>query len=428
MLVFSARPLDGGARRRSPELKENDVPNLASILTDTAARLPGRPSLRIGESVMTYGELDQLSAHAAGLLASRGISPGDRVAVLLPDIPTVPALYYGILRLGAVAVPMNPLLGTGEIAHQLADSGARLFFAFGYEDILARATEGAGTAGVEIVPVNTGSFRELLAAAEPHHEVADKGDDDAAVILYTSGTTGAPKGAVLSHATMLSSAHAAGAVLSPQESDAIFGGLPLFSGIGQTLVLNAAVLAGASISMLPRFEPGTALQIMDRDRVSIFAGTPAMYAAMLEHPALGETDTSTVRWGISSTAPLPPESMEGFETVFGAQLLEAYGLSEASGLVSFESPVLKRHPGSAGKPVPGMEVRIADTAGNDVPRGEEGELFTRGDGLMLGYWNDPQATAAAMPDGWLRTGDRARFDEQGNIFLTGRVSGTHSPV
>ncbi|MCQ1955754.1 AMP-binding protein [Arthrobacter sp. zg-Y826] len=395
------------------------MPNLASILSDTAARSPASPALRIGDSVMSYAALDELSARAAGLLASRGIGSGDRVALLLPDIPPMAALYYGVLRLGAVAVPMNPLLGAREITYQLAESGAPLLFAFGYEDIIAHADDGAAEAGADVIPVNTGSFRELLAAAEPRPGVVDRADNDAAVILYTSGATGTPKGATLSHANLRSAADAASGLLSVQDSDVLFGGLPLFHGFGQALVMNAAVLAGASVSLLPRFEPGTALQMIERDGVTIFAGIPAMYAAMLEHPALGETDTSSVRSGISGTAPLPRESLEGFERAFDAQVLEAYGLAEA--LVSFNAPVPERRPGSVGQPVPGMEVRIVDAAANDVPEGEAGELVTRGEGLMLGYWNDPQTTVGALTDGWLHTGDLARLDEQGNIYVVGRV-------
>ena len=436
------------------------MPNLASILTDTAARVPDHPALRISDSVMSYAALEELSARAAGLLAAHGIGPGDRVAFLLPDIPSVPALYYGILRLGAVAVPMNPLLPAREIAHQLTDSGTRLFFAFGYEDILAQAGEGASEAGVELIPVNTGSFRELLAAAPPRQEVAERADDDAAVILYTSGATGTPKGATLSHSNLRSTAEAANGLLSVQESDVFFGGLPLFQGFGQALVLNPAVLSGASISLLPRFEPGSALQIIDRDRVSIFAGIPAMYAALLEHPALGETDTSTVHWGLSGTGPLPAESREGFETVFGAPVLQTYGLAETAGLVSLQpadpeqrqsgeqSGEQTAQQGSAGKPVPGMEVRIVGrrnverrsvdrAAGNaaghgskdvpekvpeEVPDGEVGELVTRGEGLMLGYWNDASATAEAVPGGWFHTGDLARSDAQGNISIVGHTA------
>ncbi|MCQ1999914.1 AMP-binding protein [Arthrobacter zhaoxinii] len=395
------------------------MPNLASILSDTAARSADSPVLRIGDSVMSYAALDELSARAAGLLAARGIGSGDRVALLLPDVPPMAALYYGILRRGAVAVPMNPLLAAREIAHQLADSGARLLFAFGYEDILAHADDGAAEAGADVIPVNTGSFRELLAAAAPRPGVVDRADNDAAVILYTLGATGPPKGATLSHANLRSTADAASGLLPVQDSDVLFGGLPLFHGFGQALVMNAAVVAGASVSLLPRFEPGTALQIIERDGATIFAGIPAMYAAMLEHPALGEADTSSVRWGISGTAPLPRESLEGVEQAFGLQVLEAYGLAEA--LVSFNAPVPERRSGSVGQPVPGMEVRILDGAANDVPEGEVGELVTRGEGLMLGYWNDPQTTAAALADGWLHTGDLARLDEQGNIYVVGRV-------
>ncbi|CEA07327.1 Long-chain-fatty-acid--CoA ligase [Arthrobacter saudimassiliensis] len=397
------------------------MPNLATILTDTAARLPDSTALRIQDTAVTFGMLDGMSARVAGLLAERGVGDGDRVAVILPNIPPMAAIYYGILRRGAVVVPLNPLLKAREIAYHLRDSGARMIFAFDFEDMLAQAEAGAAEAGdVEVVAVNPATFGQLLASVEARPEVAEKADDDTAVILYTSGTTGRPKGATLSHYNLYSNARVARSLLDTQPEDVIFGGLPFFHVFGQTSALNAAVMAGASISLLPRFDPGQALQIIERDRVTIFQGVPTMYIAMLRHPAIAETDTSTVRGAISGGASLPLEVLHEFEEVFGTEMLEGYGLSETSPVVSFNLPGPDRRPGSIGKPVAGMEVRIVDDAGKDLPVGEVGELAIRGEGVMQGYWNNPEATAAAIPDGWFRSGDLARFDELGNIYIVDR--------
>ena len=397
------------------------MPNLATVLTDTAARIPESTALRIQDTAVSFGMLDGMSARVAGLLAASGIEAGDRVAIILPNIPPMAAIYYGILRHGAVVVPLNPLLRGREIAYHLQDSGASMIFAFDFEDMLSQAEAGAAEAGgVEVVAVNPATFGQLLGSAEPRPEVAPKDDNDTAVILYTSGTTGRPKGATLSHHNLFSNAEVSRSLLDTQESDVIFGGLPFFHVFGQTSALNAAVMAGASISLLPRFDPGQALQIIERDRVTIFQGVPTMYVAMLRHPAMAETDTSTLRGAISGGSSLPLEVLHEFEEVFGTEMLEGYGLSETSPVVSFNLPGPDRRAGSIGKPVRGMEVRIVDDAGEDLPVGEVGELAVRGEGVMQGYWNNPEATAAAIPDGWFRSGDLARFDELGNIYIVDR--------
>ncbi|MBF4994520.1 long-chain fatty acid--CoA ligase [Arthrobacter gandavensis] len=395
------------------------MPNLAGILTETAARVPDRPALRINDTVISYSMLNVMSARVAGLLRARGVQRGDRVALMMPNIPPMASVYYGVLRYGAVVVPMNPLLKSREVAHTLKDSGAALLFAF--ELMLPEAAAGAREAGgVDVIPVNTGSFRQLLADSEADDSVAEVDGDDVAVILYTSGTTGRPKGAALTHDNLRSNAEVARDLLDTQASDVIFGGLPFFHVFGQTSALNAAVLAGAMVSLLARFDPGEALAVIERDKVTIFQGVPAMYIAMLRHPKLSETDTSPLRGAITGGAPMPLEVLREFEEVFGIDLLEGYGLSETSPIVSFNLPGGGRRPGSIGRPVSGMEVRMLDGEGRDVPIGEIGELSVRGLGVMKGYWNNQEATEAAIPDGWFRTGDLARFDDEGNIYIVDR--------
>jgi long-chain acyl-CoA synthetase len=393
--------------------------NLAGILTDTAARVPDRTVLKLDDTRITYALLDAMSAKVAGVLRDRGIAPGERVALIMPNIPQMAFVYYGVLRYGAVVVPMNPLLKAREVAYHLSDSGSRLVFA--WEGILAEALGGAEEAGgVPVIPVDSGAFMQLLAETDPAPGLAGVDGEDVAVILYTSGTTGRPKGAALTHNNLRSNADISRNLLHTLESDVIFGGLPFFHVFGQTSALNSAVMVGASISLLPRFDAGKALEIIERDGVTIFEGVPTMYVGMLRHPDLASTDVSTLRGAITGGSAMPLEVLHEFERVFGTQLLEGYGLSETSPVVSFNLPGPDRMAGSIGKPVEGMEVRIVDPEGNEMPVGDVGELAVRGTGVMKGYWNNPEATQAAIPDGWFRSGDLARADEAGNLYIVDR--------
>ncbi|MDM7991226.1 long-chain fatty acid--CoA ligase [Arthrobacter sp. zg-Y877] len=393
--------------------------NLASILTETAARFPERTALKLDDTVVSYAALDAMSAKVAGLLASKGVVPGDRVALVMPNIPQMAFVYFGALRHGAVVVPMNPLLKAREVAYHLQDSGARIVFA--WEGVAAEVSAGAEEAGgVDVVSVDSGAFLQLLAGADSSTEVAEVDDQDTAVILYTSGTTGRPKGAALTHRNLLSNARVAQSLLNTVETDVHFGGLPFFHVFGQTAALNSSVLSGASISLLPRFDAGKALEIIERDGVTIFEGVPTMYVGMLRHPSVKTTNLSSLRGAITGGSAMPLEVLHEFEEVFGIELLEGYGLSETAPIVSFNVPGGNRRPGSIGKTVAGTEVRMLDPDGNDVPTGDIGELSVRGDGVMKGYWKNDDATAAAIPDGWFRTGDLARFDEEGNIYIVDR--------
>ncbi|MDK1360701.1 long-chain fatty acid--CoA ligase [Arthrobacter sp. zg-Y1219] len=393
--------------------------NLAGILTAAAARVPNRTVLKLDDAIIPYAALDAMSAKVAGVLADRGIVPGDRVALIMPNIPQMAFVYYGVLRYGAVVVPMNPLLKGREVAYHLSDSGSRLVFA--WEGVVSEALAGAEEAGgVPVIPVDSGGFLQLLAEADPLTEVREVDGEDVAVILYTSGTTGRPKGAALTHNNLRSNADISRNLLHTVESDVIFGGLPFFHVFGQTSALNSAVMAGASISLLPRFDAGKALEIIERDGVTIFEGVPTMYVGMLRHPNLATTDVSTLRGAITGGSAMPLEVLHEFERVFGTQLLEGYGLSETSPVVSFNLPGPDRRAGSIGKPVEGMQVRVVDPDGKDVPVGDVGELAVRGTGVMKEYWHNPEATQAAIPDGWFRTGDLGRSDDDGNLYIVDR--------
>ncbi|MEV8066466.1 long-chain fatty acid--CoA ligase [Streptomyces sp. NPDC085995] len=391
--------------------------NLAGFLVETAGRQPERPALRLGEHVITYAELDERSARAAALLRSEGIRPGDRVALMLPNVPEFVVLYYAALRAGAVVVPMNPLLKTREVEFHLADSGAVRLFE--WHQAPGEGAQGAAAAGVRHTAVEPAAFAALLAGHEPLSAVADPDGEDMAVLLYTSGTTGRPKGAVLTHAGLRHNTEVNSIrVQKMTPEDVVVGCLPLFHIFGQVCTMSAAVRSGACLVLIPRFDPQTVLDAVARERATVFEGVPTMYAALLQHPS--DADVSTLRMCISGGASLPVEILHGFEERFGCPVLEGFGMSETSPVVTFNHPDRPRKAGSIGTPIQDVEVRLLDADGKDVPAGEIGELAVRGPNVMKGYWNRPEETAAALPDGWLRSGDLARADEDGYLYIVDR--------
>ncbi|TML98258.1 MAG: long-chain fatty acid--CoA ligase [Actinobacteria bacterium] len=386
--------------------------SLAANLTEAARRHPERVALRLDELEIPYAALDDASARLAALLVARGLQPGDRVGVMLPNVPYFAIAYYGALRAGGVVVPMNVLLKERETTFYLSDPGARAVIA--WHDFAAAAQAGADAAGAECLVVAPGEFEELLGAVAPLAEPVARSGSDTAVILYTSGTTGTPKGAELTHANLRRNVEIVVEMLALGADDVILGALPLFHAFGQTAGLNAAVAAGACLTLIPRFHPAKALAIMERDGVTVFEGVPTMFAAMLH---CGERpDTSALRLCVSGGAALPVEVMRGFEEAFGCQVLEGYGLSETSPVASFNHPDRERKPGSIGTPVDGVDMKLLDPGEDGI-----GEIAIRGHNVMKGYWNRPDATAEAIDaDGWFRTGDLARVDEDGFFFIVDR--------
>ncbi len=393
--------------------------NLASLLTDTAARQPERPAIKLDDVEVTYAQLDGASAHLAGLLAERGFQPGDRVGVMLPNVPHFPIVYYGILRAGGTVVPMNVLLKEREVAYYLEDSGAKLLFA--WHDFAVEAAPGAQAAGAELVEVAPGAFEPLVGAAEPRTEVAAVADDDTAVILYTSGTTGKPKGAELTHANLRVNAETnCTTLIHVTEQDVVLGALPLFHSFGQTCAMNSCVTVGGCVTLLPRFDGRRALELMERDGVTVFMGVPTMYSAMLAVPREERPDTSSLRVCVSGGASLPAEVLRTFEREFGGAILEGYGLSETSPVASFNHPDRARKPGSIGTPIRDVEMRVVDEQDRELPQGEVGEIVIRGPNIMKGYWQRPDATAEAMRGGWFHSGDLAKVDEEGYFYIVDR--------
>ncbi len=392
--------------------------NLAQILSDSAARGPEQPAVKLDDYALNYTLLEQAAMRVAGMLRDRGIGPGDRVALMLPNVPHFLAGYYGILRAGAIAVPLNVLNKRREVEYYLRDSGARLLFV--WHDFAQEASPAAAAAGCESISVAPGEFEQALFATDPQPQMADRDEHDTAVLLYTSGTTGTPKGAELTHTNLLRNCEAALDLFDFGPGQVVLGALPLFHSFGQTCAMNSCVHAGGLLTLLPRFDPVKAIEIMERDRVSIFQGVPSMFGAILHVPGRERYDTSTLRVCASGGAAMPVELMRGFEQAFNCKVLEGYGLSETSPVASFNHPDRERKPGSIGTPIVGVEMRLVDDAGADVPPGEVGEIVVRGHNVMKGYWNRPEATAEVLRDGWLHTGDLARVDADGYYFIVDR--------
>ncbi|MFJ6434731.1 long-chain fatty acid--CoA ligase [Streptomyces sp. NPDC091416] len=393
--------------------------NLAHHLVRTAETHSDRPVLRLDDQVLDYRALDERSARVAAWLIGEGVVPGDRVAVMLPNIPQFAVVYYGALRAGAVVVPMNPLLKSGEIAYGVGDCAARVLLTCGPS--LPEALVAAEQLGTTCVDVAGDDFAAAVDAVRPTAAIVERTDDDPAVILYTSGTTGRPKGAVLTHGNLRSNTETVARLLSVNSADVIFGGLPFFHVFGQTCGLNAAVLTGACVTLLPRFDPATALRILTRDRVTIMEGVPTMFVALLAAAqAAGGAATEGVRVAATGGSAMPVDVLHRFEAAFGCPVVEGYGLSETSPVVTLGTVDGTRKPGSIGTPVEGVEVRLLDDEGKSVAEGEVGEIAVRGPNVMRGYWNRPEADAAAFTDGWFRTGDLARRDEDGHYFIVDR--------
>ena len=393
--------------------------NLFALLEQATADHPDHEAVRLDDLVLTYAQLRDAAGRMSTLLAAHGVEPGDRVGIMLPNVPAFPIAFYGALAAGAVVVPMNPLLKSREVGYYLSDSGAKVVLA--WDAALAEAAKGAADAGAEAIGIEAPDMTGLLDGHAATRERPHQTDEDDAVILYTSGTTGRPKGAELTHAGLVRNAQlTARTLLKNNPDDVMMGCLPLFHVFGLTCGLNATVAAAGTLTLLPRFDPAKALEIIQRDAVTIFEGVPTMYAAILHLPGADPAQAATLRVCVSGGASLPVEILRGFEEKFGCIILEGYGLSETSPVASFNHPDRVRKPGSIGTPIEGVQMRLIDDEGNTVPDSEIGEIAIRGHNVMKGYWGKPEATAEAIRDGWFRTGDMARVDEDGYYYIVDR--------
>jgi long-chain acyl-CoA synthetase len=401
--------------------------NLAVILTETARSAPDHPVAVFDGGRLTYRELDQASDRVAAALAVAGIEPGDRVALQLPNIPQFLISYFGILKAGGVVVPLNVLLRAPEVAFHLSDSGARALIT--WEGVLSEAAKGAEAAGVEAIYAvgHVGAagalpFEGLLGDTAPSGGMVTRQPTDTAVIVYTSGTTGRPKGAELTHIQLYMNADIPGRLFDVQPDDIVVAVLPLFHVFGLSSIMDCCVRFGCTMSLIPRFSPAAVLTAIQRDRATIFEGVPTMFTDLLSYPELGSYDLSSLRVAISGGASIPAPVLDAFEERLGLVILEGYGMSETAATMTFNPSAAERRPYSVGKPIWGTQTQVWDDEGRPLPPGPEhvGEIVTRGLHVMKGYWHKPEATAATFTGDWLHTGDLGYFDEDGFLFIVSR--------
>jgi long-chain acyl-CoA synthetase len=403
---------------------------LSSILAESAQRYPGREAVVMGDTRITYAQLWDETRRYAAVLREHGVGPGDTVALLMPNVPDFPRVYYAALSLGAVVVPVHALLVAPEIAFVLRDCRAKVLVAAA--PLLEAGAKGAKTAGVPVFSTmadvpgleNVPRLDVLAAGATPIDTYVQREPDDPAVILYTSGTTGSPKGAVLTHLNMTMNAIVtATSVVHMQTDDVMFGALPLFHSFGQTVVMNAGFFVGASMVLMPRFEPGLALAMLVEENVTFFAGVPTMFIALLA-AARADDRRPSLRIAASGGSSLPVAVIDKFREVFTTEIYEGYGLSETSPVATFNQEVYGRKPGTVGRAIWGTDAAIARAEVEDhlefLGVGEIGEVVLRGHHIFREYLGNPEATAAVKVDGWFRTGDLGTVDDDGFLSIVDR--------
>ncbi|MFO6452028.1 MULTISPECIES: long-chain-fatty-acid--CoA ligase [unclassified Aeromicrobium] len=420
--------------------------NLAAILDDTTAKYPERTAIVFGDTRLNYAQVNGAANQVANLLVSRGIKPGDKVAISIPNLPYFTIAYFGILKAGASVVPLNVLLSEREVAYHLDDSGAVAFIAFeGTPDLPIGDRAWAGFNEVEacreffLIKLDSAApepmeppefYGPLVAQQSPEFTTVERDDDDTAVILYTSGTTGQPKGAELMHRNLRANAALGTSLFGADENDpdTYLAVLPLFHIFGQTVIQNGAFLYGGTVVYLPRFEPEAALALLLKEKITFFAGVPTMYWGLLQ--ALAASDGSidveaiakSIRTAAAGGAALPADIHRQFQEKFGIVIQEGYGLSETSPVASFGVRGEEVRVGSIGRPVEGVEMKLINDDWSDVPHDPEaiGEIAIKGHGIMKGYYNRPAATAEAIQGEWFRTGDLARKDDDGYYYIVDR--------
>ncbi len=407
--------------------------NLATLLDRSAGRNPGKVAVIFETTRLRYAELLGAANKVANGLAKLGIGRGDHVAIQLANTPHFVIAYFATLKIGATVVPLNVLFKQNEVAYHLDDSDAIALIA--WESFLPEAAPGFASAEsckhliVATAPGSTAALPDgalrldaLLADNSPAFDTVQTMPDDTAVILYTSGTTGRPKGAELTHANMFFNVMAcAEKLMNIREDEIGLAALPLFHSFGQTCVMNNMLYAGATLTLMPRFEPQKAMEIIQRDKVTYFAGVPTMYFYLLNFPGADQYDLSSLTVCCSGGAAMPVEVMHAFNKKYGVTIIEGYGLSETAPVASFNHLTRPIKPGSIGTPIWGMELRVTDADGGPVADGELGEIGIRGHSVMKGYYKRPEATADCIRNGWFHTGDVAYRDADGYYFIMDRI-------
>ena len=419
--------------------------NLSAILEQHTRRRPDAEAVVCGDTRLTYAQLNGWANQVAGALAISRIGRGDHVALLCPNLPFFPAIYFGILKTGATVVPLNVLLKPREIAYHLRDSDAKAMFCFQGTPELPMAD--AAKAAVAVVPAcrqlivlpspllpadtdpDAIPFQQYIAGQPPTFETRETRADDTAIILYTSGTTGQPKGAELTHLNMvvngMVSAELCAASSDETGRHATAVTLPLFHATAQTAQMLAYLHLGGTLVLLPRFDPAALVATMAAERVTHWVGVPTMYWTLLKHAREQKLDVSrvaaTLRLAVSGGAPMPVELMADFEKTFGVRIIEGYGLSETAPVASFNHLDRPSKPGTVGQPLFAVEIMVVDDKDEPVETGKPGEVVIRGHNVMKGYYKRPEDTAEAMRNGWFHTGDIGTMDADGYLSIVDRM-------
>ncbi|RMG19852.1 MAG: long-chain fatty acid--CoA ligase [Bacteroidetes bacterium] len=414
--------------------------NLSVILEDSARRYPQKTAFTFMDTSLSFSQINAAANQVANGLRQMGIEPGDKVAISCLNLPYFPIIYFGILKAGAVVVPLSVLLKKDEITYHLEDSDAKAYFCFAGTPELPMGQMGyAGFQEAEeckhffmIMPQPTDpppfegvqTLGMLMKDQPTTFETAATGAEDTAVIIYTSGTTGRPKGAELTHSNLMLNAVVSADLVRFSKEDRYLIVLPLFHIFAMTVLMNAGIYRGASAVLLPRFDAEAVQQLLLKHKITVFAGVPTMYWGLLNHPSRQEElnqISEHLRICVSGGASLPVKVLHDFEAKYQVPILEGYGMSEGSPVVTFNQLDQERKPGSIGTPVWGVEVKIVDENDEEVPVGEKGELLYRGHNVMRGYYKRPKANAKTLRGGWMHSGDVAIKDEDGYFYIVDRT-------
>jgi long-chain acyl-CoA synthetase len=393
--------------------------NIADLLRATAQRVPDKQALlEVSGAMTSFAEFDAEVDRVAAALQEWGLQPGDRVAIVMPNHRHFPFSHFGVLRAGGVVVPTNVMLTAPEMKKVFSDAEVR--FVLASPPFAQVAAEGIKETSVERL-LSTDDWSSLGDIGQTPNEVS-RSEDDLAVLAYTSGTTGEPRGAMLTHGNLLANLRQQMAIpdAKVEEDDVLFLALPMFHIFGLNVPLGLLVLNGASGVLLERFEPIATLKLIQDRKVSVLFGAPTMYAAWADTPGADQYDLSSVRLAISGAAPLSPAVLDAFNDMFGVQIYEGYGMTETAPTLTTNRMAEGPRPGSIGKPLPEVEIRLVDDEGNDVEFGDPGELWVKGPNVFQGYWNRTAESDACFTDGWFRTGDIGVKDEEGYLYLVDR--------
>lgn len=394
--------------------------NLAELTTRAAQRVPEKVALvEAGSgSSQTYAELEREVDRVAAGLQAAGLHPGDRVAIAMPNVLNFVHAYLGILRAGGVAVPLNVMLTPIEMGRVLEDSGSR-FVVAAPPFSPSVATMAADGGKVERV-FTTDAWDDLVSEEAPGP--VSVGRDDVAVLAYTSGTTGSPRGAILTHGNLLANLDQQMSIPDDhvRQEDVLLVALPLFHIFALNVPLGLTLLNAATALLVERFEPLEALRAIGDHKITVIFGAPTMYVAWVETPGVDQYDLSSVRLAISGAAALSEEVLHEFRSMFGVDIFEGYGMTETAPTLTTNRMAAEPKPGSIGKPLPGVELRLVDEQGNDVELGDPGEILVRGPNVFQGYWGRDDDNQAHFRDGWFHTGDVAVRDEEGYLYLVDR--------